>query len=256
MQIIGPLPERPCRQVDRVREISVALSGTRRLVRGETCSNSCTLRQGANHRSSMQILANGGYMGLYRPGCAATLSRDPACRILFSSHCTKARHAGCLDPPGHYRWPSNRGLEMRAALEARAHPTWSRSLSDPGCKCAARSVDLSRRLPPSFSATAIACAARALADGCSHATLVPLVCSSRDAGSDIGVGPSRRCPHSFQPGRDCASPTCGVLRPTPHHHSPPRQCAARPPLREFSVASSCLSPSTAPVCTVVSGAPR
>jgi len=119
---------------------------------------------------------------------------------------------------------------MRAALEARAHPTWSRSLSDPGCKCAPGSVDLSRRLPPFFSATAIFCAARALADGCSHATLVPFVCSSRDAGSDIGVGPSRRCPHTFQPGRDCASPTCSVLRPTPHHHPPPRECAARPPL--------------------------
>jgi len=165
MQIISPIPERPCRQVVRFREISLALRGTRRPVRGETCSTSCTLRQGANRRSSMQILMNGGYMGLDRPGCPATLSRDPACRILLNFHWTKARPFGCLDPPGHYRWPSDRDLEMRATLEARTHPTWSRSLSDPGCNRPPRSVDLSRRLPPFFSATAIACTARALADG-------------------------------------------------------------------------------------------
>jgi len=159
-------------------------------------------------------------MGLDRPGCAAKLSRDPACRTLFSFHWTKARHFGCLDSPGHYRCPSDLGLESRAALEARTHPTWSRSLSDPGCKRPSRPVDPSRRLPPFFSATAIACAARALADGCSPATLVLPVRTSRDAGSGLGVRPSRRCPHTFQTGRYGASPTCGVLRPMPHHHPP------------------------------------
>jgi len=204
MQIISPPPERPRRQVVRFRENALALSGTRRLVRGETCSTSCTLRQCANRSSSEQILAEGGYMALDRPRSTTTLSRDTACRVLSHIHWTHTRHLGCLDPPGHYRWPSDRGLEMGAAPEARTAPTWSRSLSDPGCKRAPRCADRSHRLPLLFCATAIARAARALADGCSPATLPPLARSlcKAGAGTGLGIRPSRRRPHIFQRGRD------------------------------------------------------
>ena len=222
MQIISPPPKRPRRQVVRFRENSLALSGTRRPIRGKTCSTSCTLRQCANRSSSEKLLAERGYMGQERPGSTTTLSRDTACRVLSHIHWTHTRHLGCLDPPGRYRWPSDRGLDIRAAPEARTAPTWSRSLSDPGCKRAPRSADRSHRFPPFFCATAIARAARALVDGSSPATLPPLVRSLCEAGAGTGLGmrQSRRCPHTFQPGRDCSCParSCGVLQPMPHHH--------------------------------------
>jgi len=155
--------------------------------------------------------------------CTTTLSRDTACRVLSHIHWTHTRHLGCLDPPGHYRWPSDRGLEMRAAPEARTVPTWSRSLSDPGFKRAPRSADRSYRLPPFFCATAIARAARPLADGCSPATLPPLVRSLCEAGA--GTGLAR---HEAEPPLSPHIPTrprlrlpCAELRRAPANAPPP-----------------------------------